>query len=80
MKKLNENESKALGIICNDCDDIDGEGFTRLTSIIGLLVSEFKNGHAAGGYLTQLAAKGYVDIDPMEDEVWVGRDVYSAYC
>lgn len=80
MKKLNENEVKAIKAICADCDDIDGYGFTRVADMMLALVNEFKNGQVAGGYVTDLMDKGLIDVDDHEDEVWVEPEVFEAYC
>lgn len=80
MANLNENERKALEIICDDCDDIEGEGFTRLTGVMIELVKHFKNGQVAGGYITDLMSKGLITVEPSENEVWVNAEVFDAYC
>lgn len=81
MNNLNANEIKALEVICHDCDDLDGEGFTRPGSVITKLLAAFdNNAKVAGGYLTQLIKKGYVQIDTEEDEIWITREVFEKYC
>lgn len=79
MNNLNANEVKALEVICHDCDDLEGEGFTRLVDIARALLAEFENAQVAGGYIAQLSTKGFIDVDLEEGEVWVSRDVYRQY-
>ena len=80
MANLNENERKALEIICADCDEIEGEGFTRLTDVMIELVKHFKNGQVVGGYITDLMNRNLIMVEPSENEVWVGAEAYGAYC
>lgn len=76
---LNESEKRALSVICNDCDEMDGWGFTRPAYVVPALVKAFDgNAHRAGGYFRDLAEKGC--IDHFDDEVWVRPDVFAAYC
>lgn len=63
MKNLNENERRALDVIIETCDDLDGDLFTRLQDIVLALIKEFGDGHAVGGYITQLQKKGFIDFD-----------------
>ena len=88
MAKLNENERKVLSAICNDCDELDGWGFTRpsgmMVALMRNLGEEFgsgaKKGMSIGAYVSDLMKKNLVDLDLQEDEVWVRPDVFEAYC
>lgn len=80
MKKLNENEVLAMKAICADCDDIDGYGFTRVDDMVLALVHQFKNGQVSGGYITDLADKGLIEVDYHEDTVWIDPEVFETYC
>ena len=77
---LNENETKAIKAICDDCDDIDGYGFTRVTNMVLALMRVFNNGQVVGGYISDLMDKGLIEVEVGEDEVWVNPDIYEAYC
>ena len=77
---LNDNEKRALKAICDDCDDLDGWGFTRVSSVANVLADVFDgNPQRAGGYIKCLADKGYVDVNVFDDEVWVNPDVFVQY-
>lgn len=81
MTHLNENEVKVLNAICMDCDDIDGEGFNRLTDMMVTLIEDTNmNGNQLGGYITSLANKNCVIIDAVENEVWVPEEVFARFC
>lgn len=75
MKNLNENERKALDAIIETCDDLDGDLFTRKEDAAMAVLKAFDyNGQVAGGYISQLIDKGYLDFE--EDDgygigVWV---------
>lgn len=77
---LNENETLAMEAICADCDDIDGYGFTRPASMVLALVKVFHNGYTAGGYIADLMEKNLIEVDVLDDTVWVDHEVYAAYC
>lgn len=79
MKHLNENEAKAMKVICADCDEIDGYGFTRPKDMVMALVKEFKNGQVAGGYIADLMEKGFIEVDVVDDTVWVEPEIFEAY-
>ena len=76
---LNENEKRAMRAICDDCDDIDGYGFTRMGDMAYALLSEFGNSHVAGGYMSDLDEKGLIDICYDDNEVWVSPNVFAEY-
>lgn len=80
IKNLNENERRAMRVICSDCDEIDGYGFTRPIDMVIALVNEFKNGNVAGGYITDLIDKNLIEVDVHDDTVWVEPDVYEEFC
>lgn len=80
IKSLNEYERKALTIICKDCDDIDGEGYTTTVDAMVALMREFENGQSVGGYLADLMDKGLIDYDKVDHALWVGKEVFSAFC
>ena len=80
MTNLNDNERKALGAICADCDELDGWGFTRIADMILAVMREFDNGQVVGGYISDLMKKNLIDVDAKEDEVWVSPKVFEAYC
>lgn len=80
MATLNENEVKALVAICNDCDEIEGEGFTRIGHMINALMGAFGNYQKVGGYIADLMEKDCIIVDAREDEVWVPRETYATYC
>ncbi len=77
---MNENELKAFNVICADCDELDGYGFTRVSTAILELVKAFdNNGHVAGGYFRSLSDKGVFDYEVIDDEIWVNRDFFEIY-
>lgn len=80
IKSLNENERKALAIICKDCDDIEGEGFTTTVDAIVALMGEFENGQSVGGYLADLMDKGLIAYDKVDNTLWVDKEVFAAFC
>ena len=73
--ELNENEKRALNAIIETCDDLDGELFTRVTDAGTAVLEEFDyNGHVAGGYITDLINKGFIEIEEDDfygDGMWV---------
>lgn len=74
MKRLNENERRALDVIVETCDDLDGDLFTRMSDVVLALVGVFHDGKVAGGYIADLIRKGYLDVEPDDfygDGVWV---------
>lgn len=79
--KMNENEVKALKAICNDYDEIDGYGFTRPADMAWALFEAFDhNGQVAGGYITSLVDKGLIELDMVDNTVWVSPEVYEQFC
>lgn len=80
MTKLNENENKALSAICDDCDELDGYGFTRVGDALIALIGVFGDPKVAGGYITDLIKKNLIEFDLHEDEVWVNPDVFEQFC
>ena len=70
MRNLNENETIALNAIIDTCDEIENDLFTRLSDAMLALVDAFKDGKTAGGYFTDLQAKGYLELE--EDAYGVG--------
>ena len=80
IKSLNENERKALTIICKDCDNIDGEGYTTTVDAMVALMREFENGQAVGGYLADLMDKGLIDYEKADNTLWVDKEVFAAFC
>lgn len=78
MKSLNANETKALNAILEDCDDIEGEYFTRQKDAIKALTKVFGDAKVAGGYFTDLSDKGFLAIDDEDDfygtGIWVNVD------
>ena len=74
MKNLNENETKALNAILSTCDDLDGEMFTRLQDAVMAVMEVFDfNGQVAGGYISDLISKGYLDE---EDDEFYGTGLW----
>lgn len=84
MGNLNERERDVLRVICDDCDDIEGEGFDRSADMMSALIHDPRTSgmspQALGGYITALGRKGYVIINPVDDEVWVLREVFAVFC
>lgn len=81
MKNLNENEAKAMRAICADCDEIDGYGFTRPADMAWALFEAFdRNAHVAGGYITSLSDKGLIELDMVDNTVWVEPEVFEQFC
>lgn len=80
IKGLNESERKAMSVICADCDDIEGYGFTLPSHMALALVDEFKNANVAGGYISDLLEKGLIEIDFYDETVWVEPEVYAEFC
>ena len=74
-------EIKALMAICNDCDDIEGEGFTRPADALLLVLGIFRgDGDMAGKCVKALADKGAISFDFEDDTLWVDREVYATFC
>lgn len=81
MIKLNDNEAKAMRAICQDCDEIDGYGFTRISNMCEAVAIAFdRNYHKAGGYISALLDKNLIDMCVIDDEVWVAPDVFEQFC
>lgn len=88
MTNLNDKERKVLSAICNDCDELDGWGFTRpsgmMVALARSLGNEFGNGsewgNRIGGYITDLIKKNLIELDLREDEVWVSPEVFEQFC
>lgn len=80
MKNLNENEAKALRAICDDCDELDGWGFTRISPMVLAVMAAFdNNGQVAGGYIRDLMDKNLIEADAHEDTVWIEPDVFAEF-
>lgn len=80
IESLNDNERKAMSVICGDCDDLDGYGFTRPGDMALALIKEFGNGQVAGGYISDLIERGLIEVDLTENEVWIDPEVYTQFC
>lgn len=79
--KLNKNEVKALSVICADCDELDGWGFTRPSMVIDSLAEAFNNNYRVmGGYLKDLIDKNLIDYNTFDDELWVYPEYFEQYC
>lgn len=78
---MSDNEKKALSAICNDCDELDGWGFTRIADMVMAVCAEFgNNAQVAGGYISDFIAKGIIELDEIGNEVWVKPEIYAEYC
>lgn len=77
---MNENERMAMEAICADCDELDGWGFTRPTDMVVALVKKFNDGNVVGGYIADLMHKNMIDVDVMDDTVWVSPEIFAEYC
>lgn len=64
MANLNENELRVLNAIIDDCDDLDGDLFTRIPDAMMVAARECNgNYYKAGGYIADLIKKGYLMFD-----------------
>lgn len=73
MTNFTENERKALNIICADCDEIDGYGYTTLNDAISALIEsrEWDNGQTIGAIVANLQKKGAISIEWDRDRTHV---------
>lgn len=77
MMNFTENERKALNIICADCDEIDGYGYTTTNDAVAALIKGTKwDGYVIGAVITNLQKKGAISIEHDRDRtsIWVERD------
>ena len=76
---MNDNETKAIRAICDDCDELDGWGFTRPGHMVAALLKVFRSGEVAGGYIRDLMDKNVIDVDFRDDTVWVRPEIFEIY-
>lgn len=78
-EKAKSMETLAMEVICANCDEIDGYGFTRPVSMVMALVDVFQDGFEVGRQVKKLIDKNLIEVDVIDDTVWVEPEVYKAY-
>lgn len=80
MKTLTTKEQVTFEHICEDCDELDGWGFTRPSF---LFAGEAPNGaEAMKNLVTNMVSlddKGYIEFNFVEDEIWVNPELFASY-
>lgn len=73
MAYLNDNEITALVAIYGDCDEIEGDYFTRPMDCVRAVAAGFgtTNMYQAAGYVSDLMRKGFITLDKEDDTVWL---------
>ena len=79
MTNLTNIERKAMEIICNDCDELDGWGFTRPSDACEVVAKEIGQFDAIK-VMSRLHAMDLLDICTIDDTLWVKPEVFGQFC
>lgn len=80
IKNLSENERRAMSAICADCDEIDDWGFDRPSDAYAAAFGEFNSDKVTSDTLNSLMEKDVIEIDLIDDTLWVKPEVYASFC
>ncbi len=77
---MSTKEAVALEAICADCDEIDGWGFNRPSDAFVAVLEKLDDAEVANETLHSLMEKDLIEVDLIDDTLWVRPVVYARFC